>query len=86
MGIEFFKASSNLMLVRPQGYNFPTGLTSFIQQQAASISSIDYLLVGGGGGAAQGGGGAGGYISGTLSVNPSTNYSVGIGGGGPGQN
>jgi hypothetical protein len=56
----------------------------------AGVTSVTYLVVGGGGGGGDGvptrttgaGGGAGGYLTGTLSVTPSTSYTVTVGAGG----
>jgi hypothetical protein len=51
------------------------------------VTSVEYLVVAGGGGGGinrGGGGGAGGYLAGTLSVTPSTSYTVTVGDGGTG--
>jgi hypothetical protein len=61
-----------------------TGTTTFTPLRSLTV---DYLVVGGGGGGGSrhaGGGGAGGYRTGSLSLNPSTNYTVTVGAGGSG--
>jgi hypothetical protein len=53
----------------------------------AGVTSVEYLVVAGGGGGGinrGGGGGGGGYLAGTLSVTPSTSYTVTVGDGGTG--
>jgi hypothetical protein len=62
---------------------------SYTWTAPAGVTSVNYLVVagGGGGGAAYGGGGgAGGMLTGTLSVTPSTSYTVTVGAGGGGGN
>ena len=44
--------------IRPAGYEFPVGISVL---QAATVTTVDYLVVAGGGGAYIGGGGAGGF-------------------------
>ena len=47
-----------------------------------SSVSVNYLVVAGGGSGGQAGGGGGGYLTGTLSISPSTPYTVTVGAGG----
>ena len=62
-----------------------TGTTSWTAP--TGVTSVEYLVVAGGGGGGinrGGGGGGGGYLAGTLSVTPSTSYTVTVGDGGTG--
>jgi hypothetical protein len=61
-----------------------TGTTSWTAP--AGVTSVDYLVVAGGGGGSNSGGGAGGMRTGTLTVVPSTSYTVTVGAGGVGGN
>jgi len=82
-----------------QKYGSSGGHTSFTTVGSttwtapAGITSVDYLVVAGGGGGGMGsahgkcsggGGGAGGMLTGTLSVTPSSSYTVTVGDGGAG--
>lgn len=58
---------------------------SAVQFGALKPYAVEYLVIaggGGGGGASGGGGGAGGLLSGSLSINSATRYTVTIGAGG----
>jgi len=62
-----------------------TGTTTWTAP--TGVTSVEYLVVAGGGGGGHnvgGGGGAGGYRTGTLSVTPSSSYTVTVGAGGAG--
>jgi len=84
MSIQYLKTNINGQFVRPRGFTFPTGLTSF----AVANTTVDYLVVAGGGGGnggLAGAGGAGGFRQGSnFPVIASTPYSILVGGGGPG--
>jgi hypothetical protein len=77
------KGLATLERIRPEGYEYPVGLTG----QTGGPTSVDYLVVagGGGGGGLGGGGGAGGFRTATgFSISKGTPYSITVGGGGPG--
>lgn len=61
-------------------------LAAFGWTSGATAVTSTYLVVGGGGGGGgqyyAGGGGAGGYLTGTMSLNPSLSYTVTVGAGG----
>ena len=80
MSILFSKNFSTGSFVRPQGYSFPTGLTS----GRGLDFTVDYLLIGGGGGGGQRhGGGAGGFLTASgYNILSGTNYTITVGGGG----
>ena len=76
----------------PEWYSQATG--RWVLFRDAPTYSIEYLVIAGGGGTANayisnpsaksGGGGAGGYLSGTMVVNPGQSYSATVGAGGAG--
>jgi hypothetical protein len=80
MSILFSKNFSTGSFVRPQGYTFPTGLTS----GRGLDFTIDYLLIGaGGGGGKRHGGGAGGFLTASgYTILSGTPYTITVGAGG----
>jgi hypothetical protein len=90
MSILFSKNFSTGSFVRPQGYNFPVGLT--IAGAASGNVAVEYLVVAGGGGGGGGisggnhggGGGAGGYLTGSTTLSTPASVTIGAGGVGVG--
>ena len=56
--------------------------TGTLTVTGGSTTPAEYLVVGGGGSGSLGGGGGGGVLSGTVTLNDSTNYTMTVGGGG----